>query len=65
MIQWAKNRPIDVLILKIFPPKNVAKILELFARATASFRKNWIIAMVFDKDVIFSAENMEKNCRKF
>jgi hypothetical protein len=30
----------DVMILKIFSPKNLAKILALFAQATASFCKN-------------------------
>jgi hypothetical protein len=30
----------DVMIFKIFLPKNLAKKLALFAQTTASFRKN-------------------------
>jgi hypothetical protein len=30
----------DVMILKIFSPKNLAKILAFFAQTTASFCKN-------------------------
>jgi hypothetical protein len=44
----------DVMILKIFSPKNLAKILAFFAQTTASFCKNLIITLVFEKNANFS-----------
>jgi hypothetical protein len=44
----------DVMIFKIFSPKNLAKILAFFAQPTASFPKNVIITLVFEKTPIFS-----------
>jgi hypothetical protein len=56
----------DVMILKIFSPKNLANILALFAQTTASFGKNVIRTLVFEKNVnYFFAENrqkIEENC---
>jgi hypothetical protein len=49
------------MILKIFLPKNLAKILAFFAQTTASFRMNFIIALVFEKNAIFFAENCQKS----
>jgi hypothetical protein len=37
------------MILKIFLPKNLAKILVVFVQTTASFCKNFIITLVFEK----------------
>jgi hypothetical protein len=54
----------DVMILKIFSPKNVAKILAFFAQTTASFCKNMIMALAFfEKNANFSLKN-DKNRRK-
>jgi hypothetical protein len=44
----------NVMILKIFSPKNSAKILAVFfAQTTASFCKNLIITLVFEKNANF------------
>jgi hypothetical protein len=48
------------MILKIFSPKNLAKILAFFAQTTAIFCKNLIITLVFEKNAIFFAENWQK-----
>jgi hypothetical protein len=45
----------------LFSPKNFAKILAFFAPTTASFYKNLIITLVFDKNANFFAENCEKS----
>jgi hypothetical protein len=63
----AQKKPgTDVRILKIFSPKNLAKILAFFALATASFCKNLIITLVFVKKSANSfAEKLAKiaeNC---
>jgi hypothetical protein len=42
------------MILKIFSPKILAKMLAFFAQATASFCKNLITTLVFEKNAIFS-----------
>jgi hypothetical protein len=47
----------DVMIFEIFSPKNLAKILTFFAQTTASFCKNMIITLVFEKNANFFAEN--------
>jgi hypothetical protein len=47
-------------ILKLFSPKNLAKILAFFAKTTASFWKKLIITLVFEEHAIFSAENLQK-----
>jgi hypothetical protein len=44
----------DVMILKVFSPKFLAKILAFFALTTAIFYKNLIITLVFEKNAIFS-----------
>jgi hypothetical protein len=41
------------MILKIFLPKNLAKILAFCAQTAASFGKNLIITMVFEKKSLF------------
>jgi hypothetical protein len=51
------------MFLKIFWPKNLAKILAFFAQATASFCKILIIPLVFEKTPIFSPK-IGKNRRK-
>jgi hypothetical protein len=54
-----------MLILKIFSPNNLAKILP-FSQTTAGFcKKKMIITLVFEKNAIFIAENeqkSQKNC---
>jgi hypothetical protein len=47
----------DVMIFKIFSPKNLAKILAFLTQNKASFCKNWIITLVFEKNANFFAEN--------
>jgi hypothetical protein len=51
------------MILKIFSPKNLAKILAFFAQTTASFCKNLILTLVFEKNANFLLKN-GKNRRK-
>jgi hypothetical protein len=51
------------MILKIFSPKNLAKILAFFAQTTVTFYKNLIITLVFEKNVNFFAENWQKFAR--
>jgi hypothetical protein len=51
------------MILKIVSPKNLTKILDLFAQTTASFCKNVIITLVCEKNAIF-APKIGKNRRK-
>jgi hypothetical protein len=50
----------DVMIFKIFLPKNSANKLAVFAQNKGKLCKNWIITLVFEKNVNFLA----KNCRK-
>jgi hypothetical protein len=47
-------------ILKIFSPKNLAKILAFFAQTAATLFKNLIITLVFEKSAHFFAENWKK-----
>jgi hypothetical protein len=49
------------MILKIFSPKNLAKILAFFAQTTASFCTNLIVTLVFEKNANFSAEIWQKS----
>jgi hypothetical protein len=49
----------DDMIFKIFSPKNLAKILAFFAHITASFCKNVIITLVFEKN----GNSFDKNCK--
>jgi hypothetical protein len=51
----------DVMILKIFWPKNLAKNLAFFAQTTLCFCKNLIITLVFEKNANFFAENWQKS----
>jgi hypothetical protein len=51
------------MILKIFYPINLAKILAFFAQTTASFCKDLIITLGFEKNAIFSPK-IGKNRRK-
>jgi hypothetical protein len=53
----------DVMIFKIFSPKNLAKILAFLAQTTASFCKNLIVTLVFEKNSNYFAENWQ-NRRK-
>jgi hypothetical protein len=53
------------MILKIFSPKNLAKILAFFAQTTASFYKKLIIKSVFEKNANFFRRKLAKiaeNC---
>jgi hypothetical protein len=51
----------DVMILKIFSPKNLAKHLALCAQTAANCCKNLIITLVFEKNANFVAENWQKS----
>jgi hypothetical protein len=51
----------DVMILKIFSPKNLAKILAFFAQTTASFCKNLIIILVFEEKTQYFRRKLAKN----
>jgi phosphoserine phosphatase len=51
----------DVMNFKIFLPKKLAKILALFAQTPASFCKNFITALVFEKNANTFAENWQKS----
>jgi hypothetical protein len=51
------------MIFKIFFPQNLAKILAFFAQTTASFCKNVIITLVFEKTANFFAENWQKSLK--
>jgi hypothetical protein len=53
----------DVMIFKIFSPKNLAKILAFLTQNKASFATIVIITLVFEKTPIFSPK-MGKNRRK-
>jgi hypothetical protein len=44
---------IDVMILKIFSPKKLAKILTFFAQTSTSFWKQFITTLIFEKNAIF------------
>jgi hypothetical protein len=55
----------DVMILKIFSTKNLAKKMAFFAQTTASFWKILIITLVFEKKTPISSPKMSKiaaNC---
>jgi hypothetical protein len=49
------------MIFEIILPKILAKILAFFAQTTASFCKNVIITLVFEKNANFFAENWQKS----
>jgi hypothetical protein len=53
----------DVMILKIFSPKNSAKILAFLTENKARLCKILIITLVFEKNAIFSPKIVE-NRRK-
>jgi hypothetical protein len=53
----------DVMILKIFSPKNLAKNWRFFAQTNARFSKNLIITLIFEKMPIFLPK-IGKNRRK-
>jgi hypothetical protein len=46
-----------LMILKIFSPKNWAKITALFAQTAANFCKNLTITLIFDTNGILFAKN--------
>jgi hypothetical protein len=54
------NTGTDVMIFKIFSPKNVAKKLAFFAQNKAKLCKILIITLVFEKNASFFAENRQK-----
>jgi hypothetical protein len=49
------------MIFQIFSPKILAKILAFFAQTAATFCKNLIITLVFEKNANFFAENWQKS----
>jgi hypothetical protein len=49
------------MILKIYSAKNLAKILAFFSQTTASFYKNLIVTLFFDKNVNLFAEYWQKS----
>jgi hypothetical protein len=51
----------DVMILKIFSPKNSAKKLAFLTHNKAKFCKKFIITLVFEKNANFFAENWQKS----
>jgi hypothetical protein len=54
------------MILKIFSPKNSAKILAFYAQTFATFWQKMIITLVFEKNANFFAEyvleKIAENC---
>jgi hypothetical protein len=58
---WRSVPGTDVVILKIFSPKNFAKRLAFFAQNKAKLCKNYIITLVFEKNANFFAENWQKS----
>jgi hypothetical protein len=52
------------MIFKIFSPKKLAKTLAVFAQTTASFCKNLIKTLVFEKTANFFQQKIVKNRRK-
>jgi hypothetical protein len=51
----------DVMILKIFSPKNSAKKLAFLTQIKGKLCKILIITLVFEKNAIFFAENWQKS----
>jgi hypothetical protein len=51
----------DVMIFKIFSPKNSAKKLTFLTQNKAKFCKILIITLVFEKNANFFAENCQKS----
>jgi hypothetical protein len=51
----------DVMILKIFSPENLAKKIGVFYSNKAKLCKSLIIALVFEKNAKFFAENCQKS----
>jgi hypothetical protein len=51
------------MILKIFSPKNLTKKMALFVQTIASFCKDLIITLVFEKNAIIFAENWQKSLK--
>jgi hypothetical protein len=49
------------MILKIFSPKNLAKISAFFAQTTLIFCKNLITTLVFEKSGNFFANKWQKS----
>jgi hypothetical protein len=49
------------MILKIFPPKNLAKNWRFLLKTKLTFEKYFIITLVFKKNANFFAENWEKS----
>jgi hypothetical protein len=51
----------DVMIFKIFSPKNSAKKSAFLTQNKAKLYKNFIITLVFEKNANFFAENLQKS----
>jgi p-aminobenzoyl-glutamate transporter AbgT len=49
------------MIFKRFSPKNLAKIVAVFAQTSANFCKNLIMTLVFEKSAKFFAETCDHN----
>jgi hypothetical protein len=52
---------IDVMIFKMFSPKNLVKMLAFLLKLLLVFAKILIIALVFEKNANFFAENWQKS----
>jgi hypothetical protein len=57
----AQKSGTDVMIFQIFLPKKSAKKKAFFAQTTASYCKNLIITLFFEKNANFFAENCDHN----
>jgi hypothetical protein len=51
----------DVMVLKIFSPKNSAKKLVFLTQNKAKLCKIWIITLIFEKNANFFVENGRKS----
>jgi hypothetical protein len=58
--QLTQQQTRDVMILKIFSPKNSAKKLAFYTQNKAKLCKILIIKLVFEKNANFFAENCQK-----
>jgi hypothetical protein len=59
--QWGLRPRTDVMIFKIFLPKNSAKKLAFLTQNKAKLCKIWIITLMFEKNAYFFAENCRKS----
>jgi hypothetical protein len=60
IILVAEQPGTDVMIFKIFSPKNLAKKLAFLTQNNAKLCKIFIITLAFEKNANFFAENCQK-----